>query len=151
MPLTRLTTFCFSIRRFFKIPIKLQATWSVILLFPNVWPWGGGSVPVSPATAFLWFHQQPFVPSSNPDRAGWFGAIWKAVVITNKHREGFGSCIKLPPSSSPRRRAPAPATSMTSQSQGIQQLLQAEKRAKDKLEEAKKSKHLACFYCLFLL
>ncbi|XP_026635413.1 V-type proton ATPase subunit G 3 [Microtus ochrogaster] len=29
---------------------------------------------------------------------------------------------------------------MTSQSQGIQQLLQAEKRAKDKLEEAKKSK-----------
>ncbi|KFP50560.1 V-type proton ATPase subunit G 3 [Cathartes aura] len=28
---------------------------------------------------------------------------------------------------------------MTSQSQGIQQLLQAEKRAKDKLEEAKKS------------
>ncbi|XP_035393492.1 V-type proton ATPase subunit G 3 isoform X2 [Cygnus atratus] len=32
---------------------------------------------------------------------------------------------------------------MTSQSQGIQQLLQAEKRAKDKLEEAKKSKHLA--------
>ncbi|XP_026511539.1 V-type proton ATPase subunit G 3 [Terrapene carolina triunguis] len=32
---------------------------------------------------------------------------------------------------------------MTSQSQGIQQLLQAEKRAKDKLEEAKKSKYLA--------
>uniref|UniRef100_A0A674J0Q0 V-type proton ATPase subunit G n=1 Tax=Terrapene triunguis TaxID=2587831 RepID=A0A674J0Q0_9SAUR len=31
---------------------------------------------------------------------------------------------------------------MTSQSQGIQQLLQAEKRAKDKLEEAKKSKYL---------
>lgn len=30
---------------------------------------------------------------------------------------------------------------MTSQSQGIQQLLQAEKRAKDKLEEAKKSKY----------
>ncbi|KAM9007085.1 V-type proton ATPase subunit G 3 [Neopsephotus bourkii] len=29
---------------------------------------------------------------------------------------------------------------MTSQSQGIQQLLQAEKRAKDKLEEAKKRK-----------
>ncbi|KFR08032.1 V-type proton ATPase subunit G 3 [Nipponia nippon] len=29
---------------------------------------------------------------------------------------------------------------MTSQSQGIQQLLQAEKRAKDKLEEAKKKK-----------
>lgn len=29
---------------------------------------------------------------------------------------------------------------MTSQSQGIQQLLQAEKRAKDKLDEAKKSK-----------
>ena len=31
---------------------------------------------------------------------------------------------------------------MTSQSQGIHQLLQAEKRAKDKLEEAKKSKSL---------
>uniref|UniRef100_F7API3 V-type proton ATPase subunit G n=1 Tax=Equus caballus TaxID=9796 RepID=F7API3_HORSE len=31
---------------------------------------------------------------------------------------------------------------MTSQSQGIQQLLQAEKRAKDKLEEAKKRKRL---------
>lgn len=30
---------------------------------------------------------------------------------------------------------------MTSQSQGIQQLLQAEKRAKDKLDEAKKSKY----------
>lgn len=29
---------------------------------------------------------------------------------------------------------------MASQSQGIHQLLQAEKRAKDKLEEAKKSK-----------
>uniref|UniRef100_A0A8C8VFT1 V-type proton ATPase subunit G n=1 Tax=Pelusios castaneus TaxID=367368 RepID=A0A8C8VFT1_9SAUR len=29
---------------------------------------------------------------------------------------------------------------MTSQSQGIQQLLQAEKRAKDKLEDAKKRK-----------
>lgn len=39
---------------------------------------------MSPATAFLWFHQQPFVPSSNPDRAGWFGAIWKAVVITDR-------------------------------------------------------------------
>ncbi|XP_052592531.1 V-type proton ATPase subunit G 3 isoform X1 [Peromyscus californicus insignis] len=32
---------------------------------------------------------------------------------------------------------------MTSQSQGIQQLLQAEKRAKDKLEEAKKK--ICCF------
>jgi len=40
---------------------------------------------------------------------------------------------------------------MTSQSQGIQQLLQAEKRAKDKLEEAKKSKYVAWFYSLFLL
>lgn len=40
---------------------------------------------------------------------------------------------------------------MTSQSQGIQQLLQAEKRAKDKLEEAKKSKYLACVYCIFPL
>ncbi|XP_050007610.1 V-type proton ATPase subunit G 3 [Alexandromys fortis] len=39
---------------------------------------------------------------------------------------------------------------MTSQSQGIQQLLQAEKRAKDKLEEAKKSngkKEICCFCC----
>lgn len=108
---------------------------------------------MSPATAFLWFHQQPFVPSSNPDRAGWFGAIWKAVVITDrpKTQGRVWQLYKAPPSSSPRRRAPAPATSMTSQSQGIQQLLQAEKRAKDKLEEAKKSKHLACFYCLFLL
>ncbi|XP_074817290.1 V-type proton ATPase subunit G 3 [Natator depressus] len=35
---------------------------------------------------------------------------------------------------------PDPKISMTSQSQGIQQLLQAEKRAKDKLEEAKKRK-----------
>lgn len=34
---------------------------------------------------------------------------------------------------------------MASQSQGIHQLLQAEKRAKDKLEEAKKSK---CPLCL---
>lgn len=33
---------------------------------------------------------------------------------------------------------------MTSQSQGIHQLLQAEKRAKDKLEEAKKSKSPFC-------
>ncbi|KAK4820224.1 hypothetical protein QYF61_021729 [Mycteria americana] len=57
-----------------------------------------------------------------------------------KHKEEPGGCIKLPPSSSPCRSAPALAISMTSQSQGIQQLLQAEKRAKDKLEEAKKRK-----------
>nr|XP_009933161.1 PREDICTED: V-type proton ATPase subunit G 3 [Opisthocomus hoazin] len=37
---------------------------------------------------------------------------------------------------------------MTSQSQGIQQLLQAEKRAKDKLEEAKKSAAYALSHML---
>lgn len=40
---------------------------------------------------------------------------------------------------------------MTSQSQGIQQLLQAEKRAKDKLEEAKKSKSQAGLDVFFFL
>ncbi|XP_027569175.2 V-type proton ATPase subunit G 3 [Pipra filicauda] len=57
-----------------------------------------------------------------------------------KHKEEPGSCIKLPPSSVLHRSSPASTISMTSQSQGIQQLLQAEKRAKDKLEEAKKRK-----------
>uniref|UniRef100_A0A8C3QZ04 ATPase H+ transporting V1 subunit G3 n=12 Tax=Passeriformes TaxID=9126 RepID=A0A8C3QZ04_9PASS len=78
---------------------------------------------------------------SRPSQLGWYNLEACCNNTQNKkHKEEPGSCIKLPLSSSLHRSSPASAASMTSQSQGIQQLLQAEKRAKDKLEEAKKRK-----------
>lgn len=47
---------------------------------------------------------------------------------------------RLVPSQISQKPLDLQLAAMTSQSQGIHQLLQAEKRAKDKLEEAKKSK-----------